>query len=150
MRPGGDISSLVSIVLSVQLSSRPPGTLLSLSLPLSSQTSPTPHTREDTRGMHERSLHDLLQAKPETLHPHPQSGSWFPLDVPSPINILFSYLSLIIFPFSFSYSPPCLWIPSWEEAEIKKRKHAKFCIKHLVMPQAPGRAEPRNNGFLFV
>ena len=131
----------------IQASWHPP---LSLSLPLSAQTSPTPHTREGATGMHKRRLHDPLPAKPETLHPHPQSGSWFPLDVPSPINILLSHLSLIIFPFSFSHSPPCLWIPSWEEAEIKKGKHAKFCINHLVMPQAPGRAEPRNNGFLFV
>jgi len=46
VRPGGDIGSLVSIVLSVQPSSRPPGTLLSLSLSPFLPRHPPHHTQE--------------------------------------------------------------------------------------------------------
>lgn len=46
VRPGGDIGSLVSIVLSVQPSLRPPGTLLSLSLSPFLPRHPPHHTQE--------------------------------------------------------------------------------------------------------
>lgn len=79
----------------------------------------------------------------------PQSGSWFPLDVPSPINIL-SHLSLIIFPFSFSHSLPASGFPPGRRLKLRRESMPNFALTILSCPQPPSRAEPRNNGFLFV
>lgn len=59
VRPGGDIGSLVSIVLSVQPSPRPPGTLLSLPLPFFPDIPHITHKRRRNRYAQEKASWSL-------------------------------------------------------------------------------------------